>query len=135
MGIAAEKQVYDAILADENLKARYKNRIFQGFVAPDSLASVPSYIYVTRISDTALDRNLDMLGDTLRRVRLQVDVCDVSYAEMAVRSREVRDVLRRNFPSCIEGSSKGMFNSGQTVWNVTSIDVILFEEEYERECD
>ena len=58
-----------------------------------------------------------------------IDVCDVSYGKMAEKSRLVRNVLRLAFPSCIDGSTKGIKSSGQTVWNVTSIDIILFEED------
>lgn len=129
MGVAVEQLVYETLMADEELKKFYGDRVFQSYVAPNSLASLTSYILISRISDVTLDRNLDTPGDTLRRVRLQIDVCDVSYGKMAEKCRLVRNVLRLAFPSCIDGSTKGIISSGQTVWNVTSIDIILFEED------
>lgn len=129
MGVAVEQSVYESLMADEELKKFYGDRVFHSYVAPNSLASLTSYILISRISDVTLDRNLDTPGDTLRRVRLQIDVCDVSYSQMAEKSRLVRNVLRLAFPSCIDGSAKGIVSSGQTVWNVTSIDIILFEED------
>ena len=130
MGITAEKQVYEAILLDEEAQKIYGvSKIFQGYAAPNSLASLSEYLYITRVSDVSLDRNLDTPGDTLRRVRLQIDVCDVNYGRMVERSKIIRRVLKQSFPSCIDGSTKGVVSSGDVVWNVTSIDIILFEED------
>ena len=41
MGITAEKQVYEAILLDEEAQKIYGvSKIFQGYAAPNSLASL-----------------------------------------------------------------------------------------------
>lgn len=129
MGIVAEQAAYTALMANEEVRNFYEGRVYQSYVAPNSLASLSSYILLSRVSDVALDRTCDTVGDTLRRVRLQVDVCDVDYSRMVEKSRLVRNVLRLAFPSCVDGSTKGVISSGQTVWNVTSIDIILFEED------
>ena len=129
MGVVAEKRVYDVLNSDEDVKSIYEDRIFQGYVAPNSLSTMSSYIYISRVSDVSLDRNLDTPGDTLRRVRVQIDICDINYSDMVTRSFIVRRLLRRVFPSCIDGSTKGIVSFGQKTWIVTSIDLILFEED------
>lgn len=130
MSISVEKKVYEAIIENTELKNIYgQNKVFQGYVAPNSLAHLSEYVYITRVSDVSLDRTLDTVGDTLRRVRLQIDVCDLNYENMAERSRIIKNVLKTKFPSCIDGSTKGVVSVGTRVWNVTSIDIILFEED------
>ena len=129
-GSLAEKQVYDALLANEEVRRIYgPSKIFQGYVAPNTLASSEEYVYISRVSDVTLDKGLDTIGDTLRRVRIQVDVCDVEYSRMADRSALIRDVLRNAFPSSLDGSTRGTVASGQTVWNVTSLDIIIYEKD------
>ena len=128
----AEKLCVDALLASTAITNIYgTTKIFQGFVKPDTLASCTAYIYLRRISAVSLDRGCidGTPTDKLRRVRLQIDVSDQSYSNMITRSELVRSVLTDAFPDCIDGDTYGTTAYGQTVWNVTSIDVILIESE------
>lgn len=128
----AEKLCVDALLASSAITSIYgTTKIFQGYVKPETLASCTAYIYLRRISANVLDRACidGTPTDKLRRVRLQVDVSDTSYTNMITRSELVRSVLTDAFPDCIDGDTYGTASSGQTVWNVCSVDVILIESE------
>ena len=127
----AEKRCVDALLADDRIKKIYgSTKIFQGFVAPNTQATIKEYILLRRISSVALDRVSDgTKTNSLRRVRLQVDVSDIDYAKMVERAEIVMDVLETNFPSSIDGDTYGTDEAGQAVFNVCSIDVILTETE------
>ena len=127
----AEKQCVDAILADSRITTIYgRSKIFQGFVAPNTQSTIKEYILIKRISAVALDRATDgTKTNSLRRVRLQVDISDVDYTKMVQRAEIVMDVLETNFPSSIDGDTYGTVEAGQNVFNVCSIDVILTETE------
>ena len=128
----AEKQAVDALLADADVLAIYgASRIFQGYVAPNTLTSTNEYVYLRRIDSVSIDRGCvdDTRTDRLRRVRLQVDVSDTNYTNMVARSEIVRAALTSRFPDCIDGDTYGTATVGTKVFNVTSIDVILTESE------
>ena len=38
MGVAVEQLVYETLMADEELKKFYEDRVFQSYVAPNSLS-------------------------------------------------------------------------------------------------
>lgn len=133
----AEGRVIDALREDEFLrKLYYPRKMFQGYVAPNTLSSLKEYIFLSRISTVPLDTDYvdGLKGATLRRVRLQIDVYDKSFTDMVERSERVCDVLRAAFPSCLDGTTNGVVRSGQSTWNVTSIDVILTEKEERDGC-
>ena len=127
----AEKKCVDALLADPRVKDIYgAGKIFQGFVAANTQASIKEYVLIQRISAVALDRATDgTKTNSLRRVRLQLDVSDLVYTKMVERAEIIMDVLETNFPSAIDGDTYGIVESGQNVFNVCSIDVILTETE------
>ena len=127
----AEKQCVDTLLADSRITSIYgTTKIFQGYVAPNTLATYNEYIYLRRISGVVLDQCTDGTpSDKLRRVRLQIDVSDVDYAKMITRSELVRSVMTASFPDCIDGDTYGTITNGTKAWNVSSIDVFLNESE------
>lgn len=126
-----EKFVRDAILANKKLASVYKDKVFLSYAAPNTLTSCNSYILIQRISAVTLDKNYidGTVGDTLRRVRLQVDVCDTEYERGVKYSESVKKVLKQNFPACIDDETTGYKEIGQSVWNVFSTDILLTEEE------
>lgn len=125
----AEKLVMDALLKDEEIRAIYgKNHVYQGYVEPNTLVSVDRYILVRRISSLSKAQTTTGGGaDMLRRVRLQIDVYDTRYSDMARRAEHICEVLNNEFPSCIEGDTYGTDGRGQKVFNVCSIDAIIYE--------
>lgn len=127
----AEKLCVDALLSDEKVLIEFgRSKIFQGFVAPNSLASLSRFIKLQRISDYTLDRVTDgTTTDRLRRVRLQIDVSEIGYDEAVRLSEMVRGVLESAFPSSISGGTYGTVSVGQKVFNVFSTDIILYETE------
>lgn len=131
----AEKLVYDALVKSDVISDIYKNgrffSVFQSYVAPNSLASLKEYILIDRISAVSLDSDYidGTRGDTLRRVLLQIDVCDLSYDNVVVRAELVKDVLKDAFGCCIDSERVGYVDFGKQVWNVVSIDINLTESE------
>ena len=65
----------------------------------------------------------------LRKVRLQVDIADVNYTGMVDMSEMVMDVLETAFPSSVDGDTYGTVSAGQKIFNVCSVDLILYETE------
>lgn len=123
-----------ALLDDETVSSLYgKSKIFHGYAAPNTLGTLDSYVLVHRIDSLTLDAGVidGTITDKLRRVRLQVDVADVSYERMVERSEIVKDALERKFPSCIDSDTNGVAVIGQKVWNVCSVDIIIIESEEE----
>lgn len=127
----AEKRCVDALLSDVNIRRIYSStKIFQGYAAPNTLGTLNEFVLLQRISAVTLDRATDgTITDTLRRVRLQVDVSDTDYGKMVIRSELVRSVLERAFPSCVDDDTYGTISAGQKIFNVCSIDIILTESE------
>lgn len=125
----ADKVVMDVLLADPELMAIYgKENIYQGYAEPNTLARVDAYILVQRISAVPLDKTSTGEGaDQLRRVRLQIDVSDTRYSDMVRRAEKIKGLLSENFPDCIDGDSYGTDGRGQKVFNVCSIDALVFE--------
>lgn len=127
-----EKFVRDAILNDKELCKIYTSeKIFTEFAAPNSLTKLKEYILIQRIDAVTLDKNYidGTQGDTLRRVRLQIDVNDVVYENCIKRSEILKEVLKKQFPSCIDDETLGYKEVGQKVWIVLSIDILLTESE------
>lgn len=127
-----EKFVRDAIINDPVLKKTYTSKkVFMAYAAPNSLSSFNEYILIQRISTVTLDTGYTdgTKGDTLRRVRLQIDVNDVDYENCIRRSEQVKSVLKTKFPSCLEDETMGYTELGQKVWVVSSIDIFLTESE------
>jgi hypothetical protein len=127
----AEKQVLDALLANSGVMSVYgRNKIFQGFAAPNTLANLNEYVLIQRISANALDRATDGTEtNKLRRVRIQIDISDIDYVKMVNRAEMTMGALETAFPSSIDGDTYGTVTAGQKVFNVCSIDVILTESE------
>lgn len=130
----AESKCLKALLDDAAVTGLYgKSGIFHGYAAPNSLATLDSYVLIHRIDSVTLDAGVidGTITDKLRRVRLQVDVADVSYQRMVERSEIIKDALERKFPSCIDSDTNGVAVIGQKVWNVCSVDIIIIESEEE----
>lgn len=127
----AEKRAVDALLKSEAIASEFKRTsIFQGFVAPNTMASLQRYILLKRVDSIALDRVIDTTKcNKLRKVRLQVDVAEMDYSEMVKLSEMVMDVLETAFPSSVDGEVYGTVSVAQDVFNVCSIDIILYETE------
>lgn len=127
----AEKLCIDALLASERVAEHFnKSAMFQGFVAPNTLATLDRYILLKRVDGVTLDRVTDgTKTNKLRRVRLQVDIADVNYVGMVDMSEMVMDVLETAFPSAVDGDTYGTVSAGQKVFNVCSVDLILYETE------
>lgn len=125
----AEKLCMDALLANTEMRRIYgKDRIYQGYVEPNTLARVDSYVLIRRISSTTQDATTTGEGaDQLRRVRLQIDVSDTRYSDMVRRAEIIKEILNNRFPSCIDGDEYGTDGRGQKVFNVCSIDAIIYE--------
>lgn len=125
----AEMLCMQALLGDEELMAIYeRQQIYQGYVEPNTIASYDRFILVKRISAVSLAKTTTGEGaDMLRRVRLQVDILDTRYSDMVRFSELVCKVLNEHFPSCIEGDVYGTDGRGQKVFNVCSLDVIIYE--------
>lgn len=127
-----EKFVRDAIINDPVLKKTFPSKkVFLGYAAPNTLSSLNEYILIQRIGSTTLDNDYidGTLGDTLRRVRLQIDVSNVAYEKCVEHSEKIKMVLKTKFPSCIEDETMGYTEIGQKVWVVSSIDIFLTESE------
>lgn len=127
-----EKFVRDVIIKDTELSKIYTSKkVFTEFAAPNTLSTLSEYILIQRIDAVTLDKDYidNTKGDTLRRVRLQIDVNDVSYEKCIQRSELLRMVLKNKFPSCIDNETTGYKEIGQKVWITTSIDIILTERE------
>lgn len=127
----AEKLVMDRLLGDPDMMQIYgKNNIYQGYAAPNTLATVEAYILIRRISGFDVAQDLTGEGaNKLRRVRLQIDVSDTRYSDMVRRAEKVKEILNSAFPSCIDGDTYGTEGRGQKIFNVCSIDVLIFESE------
>lgn len=128
----AEMQCINALLSSPEIQKIYgAKKIFQGFVAPKTLSSNREYIYLKRIDSVSLDRGCvdGTPTDKLRRVRIQIDVSDISYPNMVNRSELVRGVITETIPNAIDGDTYGTTTIGDKTWNVCSIDVILTESE------
>lgn len=129
----AEQKCMVALLNDTEVQKIYgKTKIFMGYAAPGTVATFNEYLLLRRISGNILDGpcTTDTPTDRLRRVRVQIDVSDISYTNMVSRSELVRDVISREcFDSYIDGDTYGTITNGTKVWNVTSMDVILTESE------
>ena len=127
----AEKVCMDALLASPEILGIYgKEKIFQGYAAPNTLGTLDAYILIHRLDSITLDRVAGRVKtDKLRRVRLQVDVSDTDYGDMVSRSELVRDVLETAYQSCVDGDSDGTVSVGQKIFNVCSIDLLLTESE------
>lgn len=125
----AEKLCMDALLASPEIMQIYgKDHVYQGFVEPNTLATLDHYVLVKRIDANVMDKTVTGIGaDRLRRVRLQIDVSDTRYSDMVRRSALICDILNKVFPSCIDGDTYGTDGRGQKVFNVCSLDVIIFE--------
>ena len=98
----AESKCLKALLDDATVMGLYgKSGIFHGYAAPNSLATLDFYVLIHRIDSVTLDAGVidGTITDKLRRVRLQVDVADVSYQRMVERSEIIKDALERKFPS------------------------------------
>lgn len=139
---AAEKLCMDTLLRNEAVVAIYgRDRIYQGYVAPNTLASTNAYLLIQRVDAVTQDRSTGTpdAHDTLRLVRVQVDVSDVSYTDMKVRSELIKEVLKQRFDSCIDGDTYGTAGIGQKVFNVLSIDLNIYEsatgDDYEGRSD
>lgn len=136
---AAERLCMDTLLGNEDVRAIYgRDRIYQGYVAPNTLASTDAYLFLQRVSADSKDHSIDNpeANDTLRLVRVQLDVADVSYTNMKSRGELVKDVLKQRFDSCVDSETYGTAGIGQKVFNVLSIDLLIFEsatgDSYER---
>lgn len=125
----AEKLVMDALLSNaEMIKIYGKNNIYQGYVEPNTLAREDAYILIQRIDGQPVDKNTTGEGaDQLRRVRVQVDVSDTRYSDMVRRSEMIKGLLNDRFPSCIDDETYGTDGRGQKVFNVCSIDLLIYE--------
>lgn len=125
----AEKKCMDALLANAELMSIYgKDTIYQGYVEPNTLARVDSYVLIRRVDSNRVDENATGEGaDQLRRVRLQIDVSDTRYSDMVRRAELIKEILNNSFPSCVDGDEYGTDGRGQKVFNVCSIDAIIFE--------
>lgn len=125
----AEKLCMDALLKNAEVFSIYgRDHIYQGYVEPNTLASTNQYILIKRIDSIVQDPTTTGIGaDRLRRVRLQIDVCDTRYTDMVRRAELIGDVLNKAFPSCLDGDTYGTGGRGQKVFNVASLDVIIFE--------
>lgn len=125
----AEMLVMQALLNDKDVMSVYeRNQIYQGFVEPNTLATYDRYVLVKRISSISQAQTTTGEGaDMLRRVRLQIDVLDTRYSDMVRYSEMISGILNDNFPSCMEGSNYGTDGRGQKVFNVCSLDVIIYE--------
>lgn len=136
---AAEMLCINTLLGNEEVRAIYgRDWIFQGYVAPNTLASTSAYLLVKRIDAVTQDRSTGTpdAHDTLRLVRVQVDVSDVSYTDMKIRAELIKEVLKQRFDSCIDSETYGTAGIGQKVFNVMSIDLNIYEsatgDAYER---
>lgn len=129
----AEQKCMVALLNDASVQAIYgKKKIFMGYAAPGTATTFNEYILIRRISGNSLDGpcTSDTPTDNLRRVRIQIDISDVSYTNMISRSELVRDVISRECDqSSVDGDTYGTITNGNTVWNVTSVDIFLTESE------
>lgn len=125
----AEKLCMDALLASPDVMAIYgKDKIYQGYVEPNTLARVDYYVLIRRIDGHKVDATTTGEGaDQLRRVRVQIDVSDTRYSDMVRRAELIKEVLNNRFPSCIDGDEYGTDGQGQKVFNVCSIDALIFE--------
>lgn len=126
----AEKRVNDLLKSDPEITEIYSpNVIFQGFIEPNTLAARDAFVLIKRISSTVEGGGLidGTPSDNLRRVRIQIDVSDVRYSDMANKSEKIRGCLEAAFPSCVDGDTYGTVTIGQKVFNVTSIDVLMTE--------
>lgn len=125
----AEKLCVDALLASKQVLSIYgKDHIYQGYVEPNTLSTLDKYVLIKRISSQVCDKTVTGIGaDRLRRVRLQVDVSDTRYSDMVRRSGLICEILNNVFPSCIDGDTYGTDGRGQKVFNVCSLDVIIYE--------
>lgn len=125
----AEKLCMDALLKSKEVRAIYaKEIIYQGYAEPNTLASTDRFILIKRIDSVMQDPTTTGEGaDQLRRVRLQVDVCEVRYSDMVRHAELICKVLNEAFPSCLDGDTYGTDGRGQKVFNVASLDVIIFE--------
>lgn len=126
-----EKLCIDALLSSDRVAEHFKRTsVFQGFVAPNTLASLERYILLKRVDSISLDRVSDgTKTNKLRKVRLQVDIADVNYTGMVDMSEMVMDVLETAFPSSVDGDTYGTVSAGQKIFNVCSVDLILYETE------
>lgn len=125
----AEMLCMDALLGSRDVMAIYDSRhVYQGYVEPDTFTTLDRYVLIKRIDSLSKGQTTTGEGaDMLRRVRLQVDVLDVRYADMVRYSEMICGVLNENFPSCLDGETYGTSRRGQKVFNVCSLDVILYE--------
>lgn len=125
----AEKLCMDALLANPDIMRIYgKDLVYQGYAEPNTLARVDSYVLIHRISANKVDGNTTGEGaDQLRRVRLQIDVLDTRYSDMVRRAEKIKEILNIAFPSCIDGDTYGTDGRGQKVFNVCSIDALIWE--------
>lgn len=126
----AERRIIDALKNDPEITRIYSpNSIFQGYMVPNTLSALDSYVLVKRISSSVRGGGLidGTESDNLRRVRVQIDVSDIRYSDMANKSEKIRGCLEAAYPSSIDGDTYGTVTIGQKVFNVTSIDVLMDE--------
>lgn len=119
----------DALLANADVMRFFgKDLVYQGYAEPNTLARVDSYVLIKRIDANKVDGTLTGNGaDKLRRVRLQIDVSHTRYSDMVRRAEMIKEILNDNFPSCVDGDTYGTDGRGQKVFNVCSIDALIWE--------
>lgn len=129
----AEKLCMDTLLCNEAVRKLYgRDHIYQGFVEPNTLTTLNNYILIKRIDSSVMDKTCTGIGTgRLNRVRLQVDICDTRYSDMARKAALVCEILNDAFPSCVDGETYGTDGRGQKIFNVCSIDVIIWESAQE----
>lgn len=125
----AEMLCIQALLGSRDVMAVYqRDQIYQGYVEPNTLATYERYILVKRISSLTPAKTTTGEGaDDLRRVHLQIDILDTRYSDMVRYSEMICGALNYKFPSCIEGDVYGTDGRGQKVFNVCSLDVVIYE--------
>lgn len=118
-----------ALLGSRELAGVYaRDQIYQGYLPPNTPTSLERFVIIKRIDSISKGKTTTGEGaDLLRRVRLQVDVWDIRYSDMVRYSEIISGVLNSAFPSCQDGQVYGTDGRGQKVFNVASLDVIIYE--------
>lgn len=123
----AEIKLFQLLIKSQEVKNFFGENIFQGIVEANTIANAKRFVLIHRISGDTLGKTLSDVGDSLRSVRIQVDVMSTNYAEATEGSEIIRGLAETEFPSCVDGDHYGTTQIGQNIWHIQSVDFILEE--------
>lgn len=124
--ISVEKQVYNVLFNDEDVKKATRN-IFVG-VAPSNISD--SYIVIINESKTPLDRNLSGPGFKTKSCLITICCYGKDYDDSLNISNIVTGVLEESFNSSVIGMEYDTDFVGSTVRHLQAITCVVTEKNY-----